>query len=212
MTIPPAPSALSADNHKEASRLESLWGGTFGDAYTERNKDTGKGREIFWHQFLKEYPVKNVLEVGCNVGVNLQCMPPFVPESALSGIDVNTEALGILKKKLPLMHALHASARALPFPDASFDLVFTAGVLIHQPNESLGDVMKEMVRCSRKYVLCMEYFAEETEEVPYRDQSGALFRRNYGKLFQAFPLTLLKQDYLSEEEGWDRVTWWLFTK
>ncbi|MFH1443918.1 MAG: pseudaminic acid biosynthesis-associated methylase [Candidatus Peregrinibacteria bacterium] len=212
MTIPSAPSALSTDNHEDASRLESLWSGTFGDAYTERNKDTGKGRENFWHRFLKEYHVKNVLEVGCNVGVNLQCMLPFIKETDMFGVDVNTEALSILKEKFPLVNALRASARTLPFPDASFDLVFTAGVLIHQPTESLGDVMKEMVRCSRKYVLCMEYFAEETEEVPYRNQKGALFKRNYGKLFQAFPLTLLKQDYLGPEEGWDRVTWWLFQK
>ena len=71
-----------------------------------------------------------------------------------------------------------------------------------------------MVRCSKKYVLCMEYFAKETEEVPYHNQQGALFRRNYGKLFtDAFPtLSIIKEGFLSPEEGWDRITWWLMEK
>ena len=43
----------------------------------------------------------------------------------------------------------------------------------------------------------------------------ALFRRDYGGLFlDLFPyeLTLLRQGYLSPEEGWDHITWWLFER
>ena len=36
--------------------------------------------------------------------------------------------------------------------------------------------MDEIVRCSRRYVLCGEYRADDLEEVPYRGQEGALFR------------------------------------
>ena len=31
-----------------------------------------------------------------------------------------------------------APARSLPFDDREFELIFTMGVLIHQPEESLG--------------------------------------------------------------------------
>jgi spore coat polysaccharide biosynthesis protein SpsF len=93
-------------------------------------------------------------------------------------------------------------------------LVFTAGVLIHQPELSLPVVMSEIVRCSRRYVLCMEYFAETTVEVDYRGHSGALFKRNYGALYrELFPeLQLLEQGELTADQGWDNVTYWAFEK
>jgi hypothetical protein len=89
----------------------------------------------------------------------------------------------------------------------------SAGVLIHQPTESLRLVMDEMVRCSKRYVLSMEYFAEVEEEVPYRGERGALFRRNYGKLFsEAYPLHLVTSGDLTKAEGWDNVRYWLFER
>ena len=55
----------------------------------------------------------------------------------------------------------------------------------------------------------------ETVEVRYHGHDGALFRRDYAGLFlDLFPydLTLVRQGYLSPEEGWDRLTWWLFER
>jgi len=55
----------------------------------------------------------------------------------------------------------------------------------------------------------------ETVEVPYRGHERALFRRDYGNLFlDLFPhdLSLVRQGYLSPDDGWDRVTWWLFER
>jgi hypothetical protein len=106
-----------------------------------------------------------------------------------------------------------ASARELPFADDSFDLVFTTGVLIHQSPDELPRVMDEIVRCSRRYVLCGEYRADELEEVPYRGQRGALYKQDYGALYQErFPqLQLLEEGFLPKSEGvWDDVTYWIF--
>ena len=113
------------------------------------------------------------------------------------------------------MRAIHSPARDLPVADRSIDFVFTMGVLIHQPEETLDKVMSEMVRASSRYVFCGEYFDTETVEVPYRGHAGALFRRDYGSLFLdlfPFELTLVREGYLSPEDGWDRVTWWLFER
>ena len=73
------------------------------------------------------------------------------------------------------------------------------------------------MRCSRRYVLCGEYFAEQPEEVAYRGERGAMFRRDWGALYQGlFPeLKLLDQRFepLNEDgTGWDDVTFWLFEK
>ena len=89
------------------------------------------------------------------------------------------------------------------------------GVLIHQPDETLEKVMSEMVRVARRYVFCGEYYDRETVEVPYRGQPGALFRRDYGRMFEElFPyeLSRVREGYLGEEDGWDRTTWWLFER
>jgi pseudaminic acid biosynthesis-associated methylase len=198
----------------EAIRLEQLWGGDFGDAYVERNRDAWKQREAFWRGLLAEVTVVRVLEVGCNVGANLYWIASQVKPDNVFGVDVNLKALAELRQQMPEVNALYSPGRELPFRDRWFDLTFTMGVLIHQPESTLPLVMAEVVRCSRRYVLCGEYFAEETVEVPYHEQRGALFKRDYGRIYQQlFPeLQLRKTGFLGRDDGWDDVTYWLFEK
>lgn len=203
---------MSDDN---ANRLEALWGGTFGDDYVERNRAAGEGRGPFWQTILARTQAKRVLEVGCNVGANLRWIAEQLGADGTWGIDVNSKALDELRRALPVT-AIQASARELPFPDGDFDLVFTMGVLIHQAPESLPEVMAEIVRTSRRWVLCGEYFAESPTEVPYRGQTGALFKRDFGgDYLRLFPqLTLADTGFLARGDGstWDDITWWLFEK
>jgi pseudaminic acid biosynthesis-associated methylase len=199
----------------EAQRLEQLWAGEFGDEYVARNLDAYGRRGGFWGPLIRELAPASVLEVGCNVGGNLQWIAAEIGASRCYGVDVNEKALEILQERLPGVHATRVAAREMPYPDRSIDLVFTQGVLIHQPEESLGAVMDEMVRVARRFVLCGEYFDRDTTEVPYRGHAGALFRRDYGRLFaERFPdsLRLVRQGFLGRDDGWDDVTWWLFER
>jgi len=198
----------------EATRLEELWSGAFGDAYVERNRQAGDVRRPFWDALLQEFPARSVLEVGCNLGANLRWIAARVGAENTFGVDINAQALVALQGILPGVNSCLAPARNLPFRDRWFDMVFTVGVLIHQPESTLPLVMAEIVRCSRRYVLCGEYHADQTTEVPYREQQGALFKRNYTRLYQElFPeLRLRKQGFLSRADGWDDVTWALFEK
>jgi spore coat polysaccharide biosynthesis protein SpsF len=196
----------------EALRLEQLWAGDFGDQYVERNRAAGLQRGQFWKEFLSEFPIHSALEVGCNVGANLSRLAECLPAHQVYGVDINALSLQELHRKVPGVNAVLCPARDLPFRDRWFDLTFTMGVLIHQPDATLPLVMAEVVRCSRHYVLCGEYFAEKTVEVPYRGQSGALFKRDYGRIYlDLFPdLTLKKTGFLGKDQGWDDVTYWLF--
>jgi pseudaminic acid biosynthesis-associated methylase len=204
--------ATQDEGSSELRRLEELWSGKFGDAYIERNRNAGETRGKFWESLLLEFPVNRALEVGCNTGANLRWLVGRVPE--VYGIDVSANALIELRKTLPEVNAVHSPARQLPFRDMWFDMVFTMGVLIHQPPAALPIVMSEIVRCSSRYVICGEYFADQPTEVPYREQRGALFKRDFGGLYlELFPeLTLRKKGFLSREEGWDDVTWWVLEK
>jgi pseudaminic acid biosynthesis-associated methylase len=198
----------------ESTRLERLWSGEFGDAYVERNVDAWMRRGPFWQTLLSKIQVGRVLEVGCNVGANLHWLSDLLEPSRVFGIDVNEEALARVRTLLPKANVVLAGARSIPFRDRSFDLVFTAGVLIHLPPTTLPLAMGEIVRCSSRYVLCAEYFSEEPTEVPYHGQAGALFKRDYGALYrELFPeLKLVEQGFLGRDEGWDDVTWWLFER
>lgn len=198
----------------DANRLEALWSGDFGDGYVERNRAAGEGRDGFWKPMIARTQPRRVLEVGCNVGANLRWIAGEIGAENVWGIDVNTKALDELRRVLPV-HAIHASARALPFDDGAFDLVFTMGVLIHQSPESLPDVMREIVRVSSRWVLCGEYYAPEPTEVPYRGQTGALFKRDFGgDYLRQFPeLAQVDTGFLARGDAtWDDITWWLFEK
>ena len=198
----------------EAERLEGLWGGGFGDDYVERNRAAGDGRAPFWQGLMERYAPESVLEVGCNVGTNLRWIASKIPARNVYGVDINLKALDELRRAVPGVNAVWSPARELPFRDRWFDMVFTMGVLIHQPPEALPVVMAEIVRCSRRYVLCGEYFASDPTEVEYRGQAGALFKRDFGGLYQRmFPgLIVRQQGFLSRAEGWDDVTYWVLER
>jgi pseudaminic acid biosynthesis-associated methylase len=202
-----------ARHEAEAERLEQLWGGSFGDEYVDRNNEFDHVAP-FWRERLRTLDCQWVLEVGCNVGGNLQWIAEAIAPRHLYGVDINEKALQQLTRRVPGVNAVWSPARELPFRDRWFDLVFTIGVLIHQPDATLPLVMAEMVRCSRRWILCGEYFGAEEAEVPYRGHQGALFRRDYGGLFQElFPdLTLREQGFIGKDQGWDDVTWWLFER
>jgi pseudaminic acid biosynthesis-associated methylase len=199
----------------DAGRLEDLWGGEFGDRYVERNREAAQGREPFWRGLHERHPFASSLEVGCNVGGNLYWLAQLIEPRAVFGVDINPTALREVRTSLPDVNAVYSPARSLPFRDARFELTYTTGVLIHQAPESLPVVMSEVVRCSSRYVLCGEYHADELEEVPYRGERGALYKRDWGALYESlFPeLRLLERSFAPKSEGgWDDITFWLFEK
>lgn len=203
------------DDSKATQRLERLWAGEFGDEYASRNAEAAAGRGGFWKQLLSGHEIASALEVGCNVGGNLVWLVDLLGAENVAGVDLNESALEVAAAAVPGADLRRASAYELPFEDAAFDLVFTTGVLIHLPPGDVEAAMKEVVRCSRRFVLCGEYFSEELAEVPYRGLEGALFKQDFGALYTSEhpQLEPLDRGFLPASEGvWDDVTWWLFEK
>ena len=176
-------------------RLEAIFTGEFEDAYVERNKDAPNHRRPFWDELLRRAPVQSALEVGC-------------------GVDINQRALAELQRALPDVGAVRARARALPFADGCFELVFTAGVLMHQTAATLAPVLRELLRVSGRYLLACEYAHADEAEIPYRGMSQVLFKRDYASAFARIvpELRLSATGHLSRAEGWDDVTWWLLER
>ena len=198
----------------DASRLEGLWAGEFGGAYIERNRALDERRTAFWTRLLEPHGIRSVLEIGCGQGANLRPISTLIEPHDTWGIDVNESALAIARGNAPGINVVASVARKLPFRDGLVDLAFTVGVLIHQPDETLGQVMAEIVRCSRAFVLWAEYHAPSTEEVPYHGVAGSLYRRNFGAIYsELFPeLEVRDEGFLAPEDGFDRLTWQLLGK
>ena len=198
----------------DAERLEHLWAGDFGDAYSDRNRDAGREREPFWRDVLDRTGPDCILEVGANVGANLAWLRHLRPSARLTGLDVNAPAIVELSRRVAGVNGVVGTARALPFADGSFDLVATVAVLIHQSAEALPVALAESVRCTSRWLLCAELYTPTTTPVEWRGQSGALIKRDYGRLYQdAFPaLDLVDHGVLDRSTGWDDVTFWLFEK
>ncbi len=92
-----------------------------------------------------------VLESGCGQGVNLLQLAEMgihAPAIEMQGVDFTPEAIETAKK-----HGLNvqvANGLALPFPDATFDVVFTRDVLHHLANdEERQAFVTEMKRVTR---------------------------------------------------------------
>lgn len=186
---------------------EQLWEGTFGDQYTVRN-DVDMPRADWWHRVCQRYDFANVLEVGCNVGHNLRDIAQYLDEPSLAwGMDINSQALKLAKQRYPDINFVRASGLDIPFRDQYFDMVFTAGVLIHQTPETVQSMMQEIIRVSAKYVMSIEYESDVFEEIPYRGQSGALFKGPWGEVYEKrYGLRLLEKVELGREHGFDFCT------
>lgn len=164
--------------------LEQLSRRLFGVTRTEMNKD-----------FLGDLNRSiSVLEVGTNIGNQLGLLQK-IGFNNLDGIDPQGYALEIAKQKFPDINFVQASAFDIPFSDNSFDLIFTSNVLIHIAPKDLSMAMKEIYRCSKKYIWGFEYYAEAMTMIPYRGNNQLLWKGDhvaeYLKLFS--DLKILKQ-------------------
>lgn len=198
------------------------WQGDFGNAYIERNLPSDKrieDRERAFSEILSHTkggePV-SILECGCNIGLNLRALKRITP-AALYACEPNARARSVLLQDEVLAESrlTDGTLQALPYEDASFDLVFTSGVLIHVHPDQLEAAYREMYRVSSRYVLSIEYFSKHPETIRYQGRDDLLFKRDFGGMWlDLYPeLKPVANGFFWERtSGLDDVTWWLFEK
>ncbi|MCB1182654.1 methyltransferase domain-containing protein [bacterium] len=188
------------------------WSADFGDAYTERNVVAWRDRLAGFRTVLGDLPVSSVLEVGCNRGHNLQALAHLHPDAAIVGIEPNATARAVAAGNG--CDARPGDAFALPVADGAFDLVFTAGVLIHVALPDLPRALDEIHRAARRWVLAIEYFADTETSIPYRGRDDLLWKRDFRDHYRRrfADLALVGEGYLDAASGFDRCHWWLFEK
>jgi spore coat polysaccharide biosynthesis protein SpsF len=202
--------------------LVDIWRGTFGNDYIGRNETDAsriEDRARMWRRILPAMdvaPPASILEIGANIGLNLRALRTLT-DADLYGLEPNDAARArlVADKVVTADHALSGSGDGIPLPDKAVDLAFTCGVLIHVAPDRLAATCAEIHRVSRRYVLAVEYFADEPTEKPYRGLTGALFKRDFGSFWlDSYPdLRLVDYGFFwKRATNLDNLTWWLFQK
>jgi ubiquinone/menaquinone biosynthesis C-methylase UbiE len=95
-------------------------------------------------------PQTRVLDVGCGWGRVTRLFGRDVPAENIVGIDIDPSAI-VLSRHLGVPgHFIQTEANvALPFPDASFDIVVASSVLTHTPETVTRNLLNDFGRVTR---------------------------------------------------------------
>jgi pseudaminic acid biosynthesis-associated methylase len=199
----------------------SQWMGAFGKEYTDRNaltleqmdelykKNYGITGTELYEEFVGglERSIK-ILEVGSNIG-NKLVMFQRMGFKHLYGIEINSYAIEHAKANTKGINIIQGSAFDIPFKDGYFDLVFTSGVLIHIAPTDIEKALREIYRCSKRYIWGFEYYADTYTEVKYRGHDKLLWKTDFANLYLSFfgDLELVNEKRLKylENENIDTV-------
>lgn len=122
------------------------------------------------------------LELGCGVGAQMRLLLDRFPRTRFTGVDISGEQLRVARALLAdalavgRVELLEASAYRLPFPDGSFDAVYTYWVLEHLGNP-LG-LLGEAKRVLRPggLLVCTEVFDSGLYTWPAQPDLAAYWR------------------------------------
>jgi pseudaminic acid biosynthesis-associated methylase len=188
---------------------EQFWQSAFGDEYVRRNGIANwRARVPFWRHVIDITKPRSILEAGCNAGLNLRAIRHVAPEVNLCGCDINQTALEAAADDG------HVVAEASIFDLGNvwwekFDLVFSAGVLIHVAPADIERAMRCIIAASKRYVLAVEYADTKETEVSYRGHADRLWRRPFGQMYQDLGMKLVAE---GDAEGFDRCKFWIMER
>lgn len=151
-----------------------MWQGQFGKNYLDRNPQTGAEQDalckktygVTFSRMIESLGLPrdiSILEVGCGAGNNLELFRDLGYKD-IRGMDVNPEVWPILQRKGFTFWGFDITYGTI-FTDNRFDLVFTAGVLIHL--RAYRKAMKGMSRICNGYIMGLEYYAPKRERIDY---------------------------------------------
>lgn len=130
---------------------------------------------LFLRNYLPSIKDKNILDIGCGSGIDLQYFKTLSPK-IISGIDISDELVLIAKKNLPEAEIKVGTFLSLPWQENFFDVVYSKYALNHAEDIILP--LKEIFRVSKddstillqvthpirslKYLKSQDYFDEKS--------------------------------------------------
>jgi pseudaminic acid biosynthesis-associated methylase len=198
---------------------EKFWAGEFGTEYIQRNQGDAllaSNLDFFCKALSATHGIKNSIEFGANIGMNLRALKLLYPNMDLHGIEINVDAAEQLAQVIPLLNVNQCSI--LDFtPSQTWDLVLIKGVLIHINPDELPQVYDKLVESSSNYLLVAEYYNPTPVAIPYRGHSDRLFKRDFAGEIMSRHSQMRLVDYGFSYKGdpkfpQDDITWFLMEK
>jgi len=199
------------------SPQEDFWKGFFGSEYISRNKG-----EEFLAASINLFSVilsstgvlpKSFLELGANIGMNLNAIRLLSPGSECTAIEINGEACEELRNQN--FNVIESSIVGAEV-SGIYEFVFTRGVLIHLDPHQLEETYHRMYKWSSRFIMIAEYYNPTPVSIPYRGNSERLFKRDFpGELMDLYPTLKLRETGFVYHRGpfpQDDITWFLLEK
>ena len=141
-----------------------------------------RGRTVISHLFTRFPDVEpsRILELGCGIGASIVPVAEAFPDAEVYGLDVGASMLRYAHARAAhlgaAVHFVQGSAEAAPFPDESFDLVFSAALFHETSRDAIARIVEESHRLLRPGGVAIHL------EVPNRYEAMDLWGRIRGKI------------------------------
>ena len=197
---------------------EKFWAGEFGMQYLGRNQGEQlltSNVGLFTDVLRATRGVGSILELGCNIGLNLQALHRIDTRLTLGAYEINEVAAAKARELGIATVVCGTILDAIP-ANPQYDLTFTKGVLIHINPDELDKVYDNLYRLSRRYIMVSEYYNPTPVTVNYRGNDDRLFKRDFaGELIDRHDLKLVDYRFVYHRDSvyrQDDCTWFLLEK
>jgi SAM-dependent methyltransferase len=138
--------------YRDARAYWTLRGGT--DYFREQEDHPTRGRRAEWMaRRIASYRPESILEVGCGYGKQLRALRDWL-DCRLVGVDFSPSQLATARTYLEEVEDVElvlGDGGRLPFGDASFDLVLTSAVILHNAPRHAERIRLEVLRVARRW-------------------------------------------------------------
>jgi spore coat polysaccharide biosynthesis protein SpsF len=198
---------------------EKFWQGSFGDRYFLRNKNNQLIKNnffLFKQIFLKSFKIKNLIEFGPNVGLNIRALIKLLKLKSTTAVEINKKACLELKD-IKNVNVINKSIINFS-PKKKYDLVLVKGILIHINPNKLKKVYETIYKSCRNsgYILIAEYYSPYPTMVIYRGKRNKLFKRDFAgdftSLFKKTKIIKYGFAYHKDKHPQDDLNWFLIKK
>ena len=197
---------------------EHFWAGRFGQEYIERNQDERLITEniMLFSKILGGAPnCRSIVELGCNIGLNLQALSRINANFELCGYEINKVAAQKLRD-LKIAEVNESTILDMLPMQRQYDISFTKGVLIHINPSELHRVYENLYNLSRRYIVVCEYYNPRPVVVEYHGHKDRLFKRDFaGEIMDKYNLSLINYGFTYHRDSYcpqDDFTWFLLEK